>query len=71
MSDKGKCTLRLVPRQTSRRIQDTLQAVSVRQIAGLIAGQFTRNAFELLAVRQAVLDDHKELLQLDWYLHDG
>ena len=38
--------------------------------SGLIAGQFTGDAVQLGAVRQGVLENDEELLQLDGNLHD-
>ena len=46
-----------------------LQILSLRQVVRLIAGQFTGDPLQLLAIGQAVLDDHKKLLQLDRNLH--
>ena len=65
---QGKSTFGFISRETGCGIKHSLKVFTLRQVFRMIAGQFTGDAFELFAVRQAVFDDDEQLLQLDRYL---
>ena len=62
---KGKSTFGFISCETGCGIKHPLKVFTLRQVFWMIAGQFTGDAFELFAVRQAVFDDDEQLLQLD------
>ena len=63
-------SLAFVPGQAHRRIEHTLQGISLWQIVWPVAGQFTSDPQELVAIGQGVFDDDEELFQFDGDLDD-
>lgn len=62
---QGERALGFVTSETSGRIENTRELNALRQVIGMIAGQFAGDAFELLAIGQRMLDDNEQLFELN------
>jgi len=58
---QGERTFGLVAGETGRRVEHSLQGVTLRQVFGLVARQFAGDAKKLLSIRKLMLQDHEHL----------
>src|SRR5579884_2012582 len=66
---KSKRSLTLIPGETCGSIEHSFQVMPLRKILGRITRQLPSDLFQLLAIRELVLDHHHQLLQFHWQLH--
>ena len=59
-----ECILGLDPRQARRGVEKGHEPISLRELAGL-GGDRAGDRFELVAIGKVVVDEHKELFELD------